>query len=47
MSGETPTDAATSAAQGDVVVKLTDVHAGYLPGVNILNGANLVARQES
>ena len=26
----------------DVVVELTGVHAGYLPGVNILNGANLV-----
>ena len=29
----------------DVVVELKNVHAGYLPGVNILNGANLVARQ--
>jgi branched-chain amino acid transport system ATP-binding protein len=29
----------------DVVVQLTDVHAGYLPGVNILNGANLIARK--
>ena len=28
----------------DVVVELTGVHAGYLPGVNILNGANLIAR---
>lgn len=28
-----------------MVVEATDVHAGYLPGVNILNGANLVARQ--
>lgn len=27
------------------VVELKNVHAGYLPGVNILNGANLVARQ--
>ena len=25
------------------VVELSDVHAGYLPGVNILNGANLTA----
>ncbi|AZS44808.1 ABC transporter ATP-binding protein [Microbacterium oleivorans] len=25
------------------VVELRDVHAGYLPGVNILNGANLTA----
>jgi len=29
----------------DVVVELTNVHAGYLPGVNILNGANLVAHK--
>jgi len=29
----------------DIVVQLTDVHAGYLPGVNILNGANLIARK--
>ncbi|MFC7788701.1 ABC transporter ATP-binding protein [Microbacterium sp. MAHUQ-60] len=29
----------------DVVVQLTNVHAGYLPGVNILNGANLIARK--
>ncbi len=29
----------------DVVVQMTDVHAGYLPGINILNGANLVARK--
>ncbi|QAY70820.1 ABC transporter ATP-binding protein [Xylanimonas protaetiae] len=27
-----------------VVVEIKDVHAGYLPGVNILNGTNLVAR---
>ncbi|MGO1921319.1 MAG: ATP-binding cassette domain-containing protein, partial [Microbacterium sp.] len=29
----------------DVIVEMKDVHAGYLPGVNILNGANLVARR--
>ena len=29
----------------DMVVQMTDVHAGYLPGVNILNGANLYARK--
>lgn len=29
----------------DVVVQMKDVHAGYLPGINILNGANLVARK--
>lgn len=27
------------------VVEVKDVHAGYLPGVNILNGCNLVANQ--
>jgi branched-chain amino acid transport system ATP-binding protein len=27
------------------VVELKDVHAGYLPGVNILNGASIVARK--
>ncbi len=27
------------------VVELVDVHAGYLPGVNILNGANLYANK--
>lgn len=29
----------------EVIVQMTDVHAGYLPGVNILNGANLTARK--
>ncbi|NKF31256.1 ATP-binding cassette domain-containing protein, partial [Pseudomonas sp. BGM005] len=28
-----------------VVVEMKGVHAGYLPGVNILNGANLIARK--
>lgn len=27
------------------VIEVKDVHAGYLPGVNILNGCNLVANQ--
>jgi ABC-type multidrug transport system ATPase subunit len=27
------------------VVEIKDLVAGYLPGVNILNGANLVANQ--
>ncbi|KAA9084063.1 ABC transporter ATP-binding protein [Microbacterium radiodurans] len=41
-----PTAAATSAApQGEVVVQVTDLLAGYLPGINIINNANLVARQ--
>ncbi|MEV5040282.1 MULTISPECIES: ABC transporter ATP-binding protein [unclassified Microbacterium] len=33
----------TSTAATENVVELRDVHAGYLPGVNILNGANLTA----
>ncbi|MBV0894159.1 ABC transporter ATP-binding protein [Microbacterium sp. NC79] len=32
-------------ANGDVVVEMKGVHAGYLPGINILNGANLIARK--
>ncbi|WP_341728149.1 ABC transporter ATP-binding protein [Brooklawnia sp.] len=28
----------------DVVLRATDLHAGYLPGVNILNGVNIEAR---
>jgi branched-chain amino acid transport system ATP-binding protein len=36
---------AAAADDRDIVVQLTDVHAGYLPGVNILNGANLIARK--
>jgi neutral amino acid transport system ATP-binding protein len=28
-----------------VVVQITDLLAGYLPGINIINGANLVARK--
>jgi len=27
------------------VIEVKDVHAGYLPGVNILNGCNLVANE--
>jgi len=27
------------------VIEVRDVHAGYLPGVNILNGCNLVANE--
>ncbi|WP_405372973.1 MULTISPECIES: ABC transporter ATP-binding protein [unclassified Microbacterium] len=34
---------ATATASAPNVVELKDVHAGYLPGVNILNGANLTA----
>ena len=46
MDAENSSPASGVAADAaDVVVELTNVHAGYLPGVNILNGANLVARQ--
>lgn len=31
MSAETPTNAPQAIPQDDVVVELTDVHAGYLP----------------
>lgn len=37
--------APSAASTGTVVVEVTDLIAGYLPGVNILNGTNLVARQ--
>ncbi|NKF33403.1 ABC transporter ATP-binding protein, partial [Pseudomonas sp. BGM005] len=37
MSAET---SAASSRADDIVVEMKDVHAGYLPGVNILNGAN-------
>ncbi|MDR7184966.1 branched-chain amino acid transport system ATP-binding protein [Microbacterium trichothecenolyticum] len=30
---------------GTVVVEVKDLTAGYLPGINIINGANLVARK--
>lgn len=33
------------AAESNVVVNVDNLVAGYLPGVNILNGCNLVARQ--
>ncbi len=34
-----------NSAANHPVVELRDVHAGYLPGVNILNGASIVAGQ--
>ena len=38
--------AGASVAKTDaVVVEVKDLVAGYLPGVNILNGANLIARK--
>lgn len=42
-AASTPTPAVED--DRDIVVELKDVHAGYLPGVNILNGANLIARK--
>lgn len=37
---------ATEAARTDrVVVEITDLFAGYLPGINIINGANLIAHK--
>jgi len=42
----TPAPAAAPATTGsDVVVNVQDLTAGYLPGINIINGANLVARK--
>ncbi|WP_251453478.1 ABC transporter ATP-binding protein [Microbacterium sp. Marseille-Q6648] len=35
----------SATATGTPVVVVEDVHAGYLPGVNILNGCNLVAHK--
>ena len=35
----------TSTTTGTPVVVIDEVHAGYLPGVNILNGCSLVANQ--
>ena len=35
----------TDATTADLVVSVEDVHAGYLPGVNILNGCSLQAYQ--
>nr|WP_179498820.1 ABC transporter ATP-binding protein [Leifsonia sp. AK011] len=34
-----------SSTTTEPVVRVTDLYAGYLPGVNILNGTNLVAEQ--
>ena len=42
----TPADAGSEAAAGsEPVVKVTNLVAGYLPGVNILNGCSIEARQ--
>ena len=40
-----PTPVRNEIKNDDVIVELKDVHAGYLPGVNILNGCSLVAHE--
>lgn len=35
----------TPAVSADVVMRANDLHAGYLPGINILNGCTLEARK--
>jgi branched-chain amino acid transport system ATP-binding protein len=45
MSAPSAAPAASSAAADGVVVKVTDLVAGYLPGVNILNGCSIEARK--
>ena len=37
----------TDTATAEVVVDVQDVVAGYLPGVNILNGCSLQARRRA
>ncbi|MEV7606993.1 ABC transporter ATP-binding protein [Paenarthrobacter sp. NPDC089322] len=45
MSGASPMAAPAAAPVGDAVVKVTNLVAGYLPGVNILNGCSIEARK--
>jgi len=45
MSATSAAPAASSAAEDGSVVKVTDLVAGYLPGVNILNGCSIEARK--
>ncbi|MGV9194844.1 ABC transporter ATP-binding protein [Microbacterium sp. MC2] len=45
MSTPTTQPQPAGTADADVVVNVTDLDAGYLPGINIINGANLVARK--
>ena len=45
MSATSAAPAASSAAADGAVVKVTDLVAGYLPGVNILNGCSIEARK--
>ena len=43
MTEQTQTSGVTTPSRGEAVVEAKDVVAGYLPGVNILNGCSLVA----
>ncbi len=46
MTEPEPTATAVTTPQNDeVVVRVADLDAGYLPGINIINGANLIARK--
>ena len=46
MTTTSPEAAAAAAApERDMVIEVSDVVAGYLPGVNILNGCSLTARE--
>jgi branched-chain amino acid transport system ATP-binding protein len=45
MTNSEPTAGAVLEPVADAVVEATNVTAGYLPGVNILNSCSLVARQ--
>ncbi|NUP75191.1 MAG: ATP-binding cassette domain-containing protein, partial [Sinomonas sp.] len=40
-----PAAAGTATADGEAVVTVTKLVAGYLPGVNILNGCSIEARE--
>jgi branched-chain amino acid transport system ATP-binding protein len=44
MTNSEPTASPVLEPQGDMVVEVRDVTAGYLPGVNILNSCSLTAR---
>ena len=43
MTDAAATDERPPGREGTPVVLVDEVHAGYLPGVNILNGATLTA----
>ena len=45
MSATSAAPAGLPAFEGDSVVKVTDLVAGYIPGVNILNGCSIEARK--